>query len=237
MQMQINGGEPIATDEAAVVFLDMSGYTALTEAHGDYVAARLAEDFSALTDRLIAAEDRLVKSIGDAVLFTSPTARGALRSLKRIVRATHDGGPYPVLRGGVAYGPVLLSRGDIYGRTVNVAARLAAEAAPGQTIATRAVALAATEEGIAATSLGQTTLRNMSQPLTIFAIDLDSDCHCGQIDPVCRMRLPPGTSLITRSHVGATYRFCSETCSQRFTAEIVSSSARRPGIEESEVHV
>ncbi len=232
--MHINRGEPIATEELAVVFLDMSGYTALTEAHGDYVAAALAEDFSALTASLIAAEDRLVKSIGDAVLFTSPTARGALRSLNRIVRATHDEGPYPVLRGGVAYGPVLLSRGDIYGRTVNIAARLAAEAAPGQTIATRAVALAATQHGVAATSLGQTTLRNMSQPLTIFAIDLDSDCHCGQIDPVCRMRLPSGASAITRSHVGTTYRFCSTTCSQRFTS-LVSSSVRRRGLDESEV--
>ncbi len=230
--MHNNGGEPIATEELAVVFLDMSGYTALTEAHGDYVAARLAENFSALTGTLIADEDRLVKSIGDAVLFTSPTARGALSALNRIVQATHHEGPYPVLRGGVAYGPVLLSRGDIYGRTVNIAARLAAQAAPGQTIATQAVAVAATEEGVAVSSLGQTTLRNMSQPLATFAIDLDSDCHCGQIDPVCRMRLPSGTSAITRSRVGATYRFCSATCSQRFTAQLGSPSVRRPGPEQ-----
>ena len=232
--MHNNGGAPIATAELAVVFLDMSGYTALTEAHGDYIAARLAEDFSALTGRLIADEDRLVKSIGDAVLFTSPTARGALRSLNRIVRATHDEGPYPLLRGGVAYGTVLLSRGDIYGRTVNIAARLAAEAAPGQTIATQPVAAAAAEWGVAVTSLGQTTLRNMSQPLAIFAVDLDSDCHCGQIDPVCRMRLPRGTSAITRSGLGTTYRFCSASCSQRFTAQLGSSSVRRPSPEESE---
>lgn len=209
---------PRATEELAVVFLDMSGFTALTEVHGDYAAATLAEDFTDLTSSLISGEDRLVKSIGDAVLFVSPSARGALRSLSRIIDATHQMDRYPLLRGGIAYGPVLTSHGDVYGRTVNIAARLVAVASPGQTVADRAVAEAAANEGIAAMSLGQTTLHNLPQPVEIFAIAMDSDCHCGRIDPVCRMRLSSDTVAVTRSKANTAYRFCSAECAQRFVA-------------------
>ena len=119
---------------------------------------------------------------------------------------------------GIHFGPVVQTHGDIYGTTVNVAARLAAAAAPGQTLATRALATAAETAGIPVTDLGPRILRNMNHPQVIFAIGLDSDCHCGQIDPVCRMRLPPQTAVTTRIDDSVQYRFCSVSCAQRFAS-------------------
>ncbi len=199
----------------AVAFLDMSGFTALTEVHGDHSAARLAQGFTRLARELLAPDDRFIKSIGDAVLFTSPTAGGALASLGRIVDATHRAGPYPVLRAGVHHGPIVHTDGDVFGVTVNVAARLAAIAGPGQTLGTRAVAAAAQNAAISVTNLGPIRLRNVTEPVCVYAVGLDSDCHCGQVDPVCRMRLP-STAAATRTHKGNEYRFCSQICEQRF---------------------
>ncbi len=206
------------SENLAVAFVDMSGFTALTEVHGDYSAAGFAEGFISLTRKCLGADDRLVKSIGDAVLFTSASPQGAVAAIGKIIDATHEADRHPVLRAGVHYGPLVRANGDIYGVTVNVAARLCAAAAPGQTLATAPVATAAETSGVAATRLGPTTLRNISEPVAVFAIGLDSDCHCGQIDPVCRMRLPSHTTATERLHDGIRYRFCSSVCARRFAS-------------------
>ena len=59
---------------AAVAFVDLAGFTALTEAHGDVLAADIAERLVSVTNSVTAVGDRLVKDIGDAVLLTSTDA-------------------------------------------------------------------------------------------------------------------------------------------------------------------
>lgn len=201
--------------ELCVAFLDMSGFTALTETHGDRSAAQLAVDFVDLTKSLLATGDVLVKSLGDAVLITSHTVAGALALLRRIIDATHRRA-FPLLSAGVAYGPIVAVAGDVYGVTVNVATRLAALAAPGQTLASGPVSTAARLADLRVTRLGPTALRNIAEPIEVFGIDLDDDCHCGHVDPVCRMRLLPGAAATIRLHEGRRYRLSSEGCLERF---------------------
>ncbi|WP_284235989.1 nucleotidyl cyclase domain-containing protein [Mycobacterium antarcticum] len=117
-------------EEVAVTFVDMSGFTALTDARGDYLAAEPAEAFVALTRAALGARDRLLKTIGDAALFTSPTPHDALAALGRIIAGAHSAGSFPIVRAGVDVGPVVPIGEEIYGSTVNVAACLAAAAGP-----------------------------------------------------------------------------------------------------------
>jgi class 3 adenylate cyclase len=60
---------------ATFCFIDLAGFTALTEAHGDEDAADLATSFAVLARSALAPGDQLVKTIGDAVLLTSPSAQ------------------------------------------------------------------------------------------------------------------------------------------------------------------
>lgn len=209
----------MTNDRAAVAFIDLSGFTALTEVHGDHHAAELAEAFADLTRAALGEDDRLIKTIGDAVLITSPTPHTALALIGRLTDATRRAGRFPVLRAGIHHGPIVALGNDIYGATVNIAARLAAAAGPAQILATQPVADIARAAGLAVTSLGPVTLRNLTEPVAVFSIDLGIGCPCGQVDPVCRMQLDHDTTTTSLSHHGITYKFCSATCARRFTAE------------------
>lgn len=208
-----------ADDHAAVVFIDLSGFTALTEVHGDFEAADTAEAFADLTRAALGDHDHLVKTIGDAVLLTTPTAEAALRLARRITETTHAASGFPVLRIGTAYGPIVNRRNDIYGTTVNTAARIAAEAGPGQTLATGPVAAAARSAGLSVTDLGPMTLRNLAQPIPVLAVDLGIGCHCDHVDPVCRMHLRDGDTATSLTYRGITYYFCSTHCAHHFSTD------------------
>ena len=117
------------------VFADLAGYTALTEEHGDEVAARVACEFR----RTMCALSRehgawQVKSMGDGVMIWSPDAGHAVALAAHTVE---DVGTRPDLlpvRVGVHTGPAVMRGCDWYGAAVNLAARLADQAEPNEAL-------------------------------------------------------------------------------------------------------
>ncbi|WP_113703456.1 adenylate/guanylate cyclase domain-containing protein [Nonomuraea lactucae] len=109
----------------AVGFADLVSFTRRARDLDERGLAELVEGFEALAADVVAARGaRLVKTLGDEVLFAAPTpAQAAAIALDLL-----EGGD---LRIGMAYGPVLPMMGDVYGTTVNLAARLTAIARPG----------------------------------------------------------------------------------------------------------
>jgi adenylate cyclase len=126
------------------VFADLAGYTALTARWGDDIAAELAV---ALADagRRLAAEHggRLVKSMGDVVLLRCARPADGVRL--GIALAQHA----PALRArvGVHTGTAVLRDGDVFGLAVNLAHRLAMQAAPGEVLVSRPAWAAAGMQG------------------------------------------------------------------------------------------
>jgi adenylate cyclase len=132
----VRAGRLQARQEAppAIAFVDLSGFTALTEAHGDELAADVAGRLQELADG--AARDaggRVVKLLGDGVLLRFDGAADAIRSVLRLVDDIGDAG-LPPAHAGIAAGLVVVRDGDVYGRTVNLAARIAGEAGPGEVV-------------------------------------------------------------------------------------------------------
>jgi class 3 adenylate cyclase len=105
------------------LFADLSGFTALTEAHGDEQAADLVGGFCVAVRRLLAAHQaQEVKTIGDALMLRAGDAAAAIRLGLRIV---HDVGAqhgFPQVRVGMHTGPAVERGGDWFGATVNLAA-------------------------------------------------------------------------------------------------------------------
>jgi len=212
---------------AAIVFVDMSGFTALTEVHGDHVAAEFAEEFAAMATAVLGPNDQLIKTIGDAVMVSCYDADAALTFLYRLGTAAHFAGAFPMLRAGVSTGPVMKRRGDIYGATVNTAARLAALAAPGQIVTSQVVASAALAANLAIEALGLVSIRNMNQPMELSAVDAVGR-HQNHVDPVWRMHVTAAATVVTRTYRGQLYRFCSTACAQEFDTQ-ANSNADNPG--------
>jgi YHS domain-containing protein len=115
---------------------------------------------------------------------------------------------------------VLYREGDYVGGTVNLAARVAAEATRGQLLVTAAVRGSASGlDEIAFAPLGRREMRGISEPVELFEVRLaGADVH-REVDPVCGMALSPSEVGAELSMGGVRYAFCSEACLQRFVAD------------------
>lgn len=206
--------------ERTVAFVDLAGFTALTDAHGDSAAVDLIDAFTGAAREAVAGIDaELVKSIGDAVMIAAADPGAGLRSVQRLFESTRELNGFPEPRAGLHHGSVIERGGDYYGATVNLAARVASRAGSSQTFATATMVDAAGEAGIAATSLGVQVLRNIARPVELWSLELCPGDVDVSVDPVCRMRVAAGAVAGRIRHGGVEHRFCSLACVAAFVAE------------------
>ena len=151
----------------AIGFLDITGYTRLTEERGDAAAASLAESLGPLVlDLATRHGGRPIKWLGDGVMLHFPEpGRSALAALRMVERITAAG--LPPAHVGLHAGPVLFQEGDYYGRTVNTASRIAAHAQSGQVLVTAELVAQSTVPDVAFDPIGPVTLRGLSEPVQL----------------------------------------------------------------------
>lgn len=135
------GHDQLAPDSLVVGFADLVGFTTLTRQVGEERLAELVEAFESLAaDTVAACGGRVVKMIGDEVMFVADEAvTGAELGLELSDRVNAEP-DLPDLRVGLAYGSVVSRLGDIYGEPVNIAARLTSIARPGSVLVDRELA-------------------------------------------------------------------------------------------------
>ena len=121
----------------AIGFADLVGYTARVEASDPFELAAMVERFGAVAREVIAQSGgRLVKLIGDEVMFQASTPVAGCEIALALVHAFTADPSLPEIRVGLGFGRLLAFEGDYYGRVVNEAARLVKEADPGRVLAT-----------------------------------------------------------------------------------------------------
>jgi adenylate cyclase len=204
---------------AGIAFVDLAGFTALTEAHGDDEAADLAERFTTLAATELAGDDRLVKSIGDAVLLHSTSGRRVLELAVRLMRRCDREPGFPLARAGVHCGPIVVRNGDVFGATVNLAARIAAQAHGGQLLLSHAVRAELSDEGTEVLDLGEFELRNVNGLVRLYELRLGLQRGLEAVDPVCHMSVERESAAGRLHHRGQDYWFCSLACAQRFATD------------------
>lgn len=206
--------------ERTIAFVDLAGFTALTEAHGDQPALDLVDDFTRLARDAVADVDaEVVKTIGDAVMLAAATPADAIAAVKALFEACYERDGFPEPRGGLHHGPVLARDGDYFGATVNLAARVASRAGSGQALATTAIADAARDTGLDIVELGPHQLRNVLDPVALWAIELCPTHIDLSIDPVCRMRISCQAAVARVRHGGTEHWLCSLDCLRAFAAD------------------
>jgi adenylate cyclase len=151
----------------AMCFLDLAGYTRLTEERGDQAAAELAATLAVLVERLARGQGGTpVKWLGDGVMLHFREPAGAVASALAMVDRVPEAG-LPQAHVGVAAGPVVVQGGDYFGRTVNLASRVAARAQAGQVLVTGAVAEAPAPAGVVFSDLGRVRFKGFSAPVRV----------------------------------------------------------------------
>ncbi|TMA38517.1 MAG: YHS domain-containing protein [Deltaproteobacteria bacterium] len=207
---------------AAVLFVDLSSFTPLTEAMGDAAAAEVLARFSQLVREAVSRCDgRVVKQIGDAFMLMFSDPRAAVACALDIERRSAEEPHFPAVRSGGHHGPVLYREGDYLGVTVNVAARLAAEAGRHQVLVSEALRReAAGVPDVEFVPLGRRRLKGVADEIELFEVVRRTEAGAGrrQVDPVCGMELGLEEPAARLAFGGREQVFCSQGCLQRFVA-------------------
>ena len=150
------------------VFADLSGYTMLTEESGDAEAARVSLKLAELVND-IASRHRgaVVKMLGDGVHFHFRDPRDAVMASLEIVKSVQPAG-LPPAHIGVNAGPMIYDEGDYFGRTVNIAARIASQAGPGQVFVGQDVLPHITPSEFRLVGVGAFELKGIAEPLMLY---------------------------------------------------------------------
>jgi adenylate cyclase len=156
----------------AICFLDITGFTRLTQDRGDDAAADLATTVARLVQRSsVQHGGKPIKWLGDGVMFyfgdPSPGVRAALEMVDGLAAAG-----LPPAHVGLHAGPVLFQEGDYFGQTVNLSARIADYARQGEVLVTQAVVDASHDKGIAFADIGPVELKGVSGTVHLLRADL-----------------------------------------------------------------
>jgi class 3 adenylate cyclase len=116
---------------------------------------------------------RVVKLLGDGVLmrFADPTT--AVRAVLDLMREIEMAG-LPPAHAGVAAGRIVTRDGDIFGRTVILASRIATRAEAGQLLADEGVVAAIAADAVATRSLGRIALHGIAEPVEVWVVSVAS---------------------------------------------------------------
>jgi adenylate cyclase len=160
------GDTAFGTFHLTVGFCDLVGYTAWSRSLSASALARAVNSFESAAHELITtAGGRLVKSLGDAVLFTTTTPAAAASIALDLTAFVESDAHLTGLRSALASGEVLGRDGDFYGPVVNLAARMVKETAPGTVVSDRPV------DGFTARPVGSAALKGIGEDTELYVID------------------------------------------------------------------
>jgi class 3 adenylate cyclase len=152
--------------DPAVVFVDLVGFTALADGAGDHHAAQIAAGFEdVVIDATRSRGGRIVKMLGDGALLLFTDGTAAVRCGLEVIQSIHRAG-LPRARVGVHRGPVVVHAGDVFGLTVNVAARINEYARPREVLISAAVAPDGIE-GVELEEIGEVSLKGVTRPTVL----------------------------------------------------------------------
>ena len=136
----------------------------------------------------------------------------------RIVDAEPE---FPGVRIGLHVGVVVEKDDDVFGATVDIAARLTERAHVGQLITTAQAAALLTEQTEAPVrSLGPTRLKNIGEEIELFAVEGPHERPAAQVlDPVCRMYIDVDAAPAKLPWGDRTWTFCSFECASAFAQD------------------
>jgi adenylate cyclase len=160
----------------SIGFVDLVGFTTASGAMAPVELLEFMRDFHRRTfDVVTRRGGRVVKHIGDEIMFTATDPLVACDIALALIEAFGTSGSRP--RGGLAHGTVIARHGDFYGTIVNLAARLADIAVPGEVLADSGVAdlVSADDARFVVEPAGRRSLKGFADPVSVVAVSRAPD--------------------------------------------------------------
>ena len=155
-----------------MLFVDLAGFSRLTETHGDAAAVRSGTLLREVTERAARLHGgKVVKLLGDGAMLVFRAAQDAVSAGSFLLTSVGWNEELPPPHIGAHSGTVIERDGDLFGGTVNIAARLSSAAGPGEFVASAEI-VSALEGHPEATlnPMGDLVLKNISRRISAFRI-------------------------------------------------------------------
>lgn len=152
--------------EVTVVFTDLEGFTPFTAEHGDAAAIALLDAHHRTVGPVVRGRGgRIVKRLGDGLMLTFPEPEAAVLAALELV----DVAPEPLrLRAGLHRGEAVVTRDDVLGHIVNVAARVTETGSGGEVVVTEAVQAATDLRTVTYGEATHPELKGVTEPMTTY---------------------------------------------------------------------
>jgi adenylate cyclase len=153
----------------AVLFTDLVGFTAYTDAHGDRAAVQVLDRQMEIVESRLDGRGRVVKELGDGLLVWFDAVEDGFVATRELLVSfgdVRDVAAFPLaVRMGMHAGEVIERGDDVAGQTVNVAARVAELAGPGELLVTDPVVRALPEAPAWFRPVGPVRVKGVSEPV------------------------------------------------------------------------
>jgi class 3 adenylate cyclase/YHS domain-containing protein len=196
----------------AILFADLSGYSATTEAHGAVMAADIIDQYLNIIAASLVGDARLHERTGDEVMIIATAPDALAQTAVRLRKNTLSIPNFLQLHGGLHHGPLLLRNNGFFGHAINLASRIAKNAPAGSFHCSHDFYVALSPESRKVFQpAGQRIFKNMDAPVEVYKMAEHE--HGLYTDPVCKM-------LIDRSAIphptDPEIYFCSTGCLEVF---------------------
>ena len=172
-----SAGVPVDPGFRAIMFTDLKDSTRMTTLHGDAKALHLLHIHNALTRKSLSAyQGREIKHTGDGIMASFASAPDAVQCAIAIQKEfaaynqTHPETPL-YLRIGLSAGEPIEEHGDLFGKAVQVAARLCAHAAPARILFDQLVLDQCSGNQLPFADLGEVTPKGFDHPIRVYEVD------------------------------------------------------------------
>jgi adenylate cyclase len=197
--------------DLAILMADLSGFTALTEAHGSASAADLIDKYLDIADGCLIGDSKVQERVGDEIMIVSTSADSLLQTALQIGQRAAGEDQFLQLHGGLHFGKVLKRRQSYFGSAINLTARIAAHAKAGTFCCSNEFANALTNKRAYELQFkGKRNFKNIQEEKEVFEISIKGSDSV-YIDSVCHMRLLDINKAIPHPSIAQTY-FCSAHC-------------------------
>ncbi len=157
----------------AIAFIDLTGYTEMTASGGDEHAAESATTLQTLAASAVRSRrGRVVKLLGDGVMLQYSSIVDAIDSVRELMASITAAG-LPPAHAGIAAGSMVVRDGDVYGHTVNLAARIASHAGAGELLVAADGVDASTGDDLELEDAGSAMLKGIADPVRVLRVPLD----------------------------------------------------------------
>jgi len=213
----------VDSKEIDIVLLvsDLSGYTALTEAHGNVSAAKVVNRYTEIAEEALYEGTRLIERVGDEIIIAGTDGTDIIKTALKLVHKIEEEPFFPTIHAGIHAGKVLEQEGHYYGSALNIASRVASHARGCQILCTKIIAEMVGEmQDIKFRAIGEINFKNIFEPVALF--EIITDCRkleMNVVDPVCRMLVSPESAPAHLTFKDNNYYFCSFECAQKFASQ------------------